>query len=1600
MKQNYNNESLARLGHGKWKSALRHTLLIIGMVLMSMGAYAQEATGGLYMHKDWHPTNADGSKGYIQLETFVTGESMVVDAHIPTDIVVVVDQSGSMMDDFSGNSTNNNANRKVTALKNALTSFLSTVQQDAKNNNCTHKIAIVGFGMGSEGGPTYPNDVQVDAYHNTELLTPSEIGYLSITEQNYKDALLLANVDNDVNPALTSAVANIDARGATYMQYGLIMAKNILANRTETTFVDNNGDTHDRAKVVVFFTDGYPGRTYYGNGQYFNEGYYYGYTYYDNATEADAAVEQANQIKTAGTTIFTVGIYTGADPNAAYRTTRSTTNNGYYWSTGTASANGLMHFISSDYAAGEATSWQNLTRSNQNSANKFENSKFMSASNASQLENVFGQIAQQSGGAAITMGVETVVQDVISPDFKLDIPATGDAIKAYAPKCTGKDGNNLLFDEINDNGTLVLSNGVVTTGGGENRLPNSIIKYVNYDDQGNLVVDVNGNPIYSETPTKYIRITGFNFDEMWCGKQTDHSTTTYHGRKLVLIIPIEIDGNTWGDGIETNGPISVILPNGDELTPIEFNKPTADVAGEVWTEVVTDQPTTFTTKTIDGKTYYELHNPEDLAWFISYVNGRKGYEVNSTATPHPDANAILMADVDMSAHNWVPIGMNTIKGTDGVITNVSYTGTFDGNGHVITGLKNNAGKKFMKGDVSWVFPGMFNKVGNGGVVKNVFVLDADFRGQQRMSGNKMMFVHHGIIVDSLLVGGQVFNCEAAGRITCKNDENAANLKFGGLVGLNQGTIHSCMAMAELTGYTMGGMIGENQGSFSNGFTNGVYHYVGESGTNAKPVGGIAAINATADNIKNCYVRFSRNENEGLNDANFGRIVGTGGSFTTTSCYSPMYAIMNNDGTMGEEQGNVPMAGHGIQYSTTLAPSLMREAHSNDNMVSDAENWPVWTYITYDNGTKVPLLNGGTPLLDKLNAGKGTGASWKRTTAGGYATSPNGGNINGDYPILEFTDYKCVASADGIRLDYAATLDEMLDRHNNGNMNVGTNMPSSTAAWYTAPDHTATYTVTKSPAIYGGAINLYANDANVTKSTSTTAKTMVYIDEKVSLLQGDNSNIDAYTGQTLKSFSTAWPSGGGQRWHYISSSLDNSKFGWTYHKDAVFNWEPNPCDIWFELENDDEAIVPTDARSWAVLDFYCFYEPQYHWINFRRNSNSHYHMDGNHDKINYVNELGKTGNEDHFIPGKGYLMALSTEYFEDHYLYAGDKKHAQFLQNRGTLTNGEFTIPVTYTPINDLDGYKTGLEGYNLLGNPYQSYLDFTTFAWENSNLWEKATDMTFAVYDPENDSYVQGMAGAQPSKGAFAATGDINMHQGFLIRVSKGGDAKFNNNMRSNTPADDTHFRGEQPTYPLINFILTDNNGTTDIAVLELNRPENSGALKLRAGNPNGRIYFRHDNTNMAIFFRDNAEGHQSLNFAAEEDGNFTLSWNTANADFRTLTLVDNITGIKTDMLTHDHYTFEGRVDDYNTRFKIVFGEMDNNEEEPVLEHFAFFNQGNLIVNGTGHFEVVDVLGRVVYATELTDTQNTVSLPSNVRGVCMLCFTRNNETKVQKMVIQ
>jgi len=151
-------------------------------------------------------------------------------------------------------------------------------------------------------------------------------------------------------------------------------------------------------------------------------------------------------------------------------------------------------------------------------------------------------------------------------------------------------------------------------------------------------------------------------------------------------------------------------------------------------------------------------------------------------------------------------------------------------------------------------------------------------------------------------------------------------------------------------------------------------------------------------------------------------------------------------------------------------------------------------------------------------------------------------------------------------------------------------------------------------------------------------------------------------------------------------------------------------------------------------------------------------------------------------------------------------------------------------------------------------------------------------------------------------------------------------------------------------------------------------------------------------------KGSQPLYFDAKENGTFTLSWNTANANFQSLTLVDNIAGVKYDMLAHDSYTFEGRSSDYRSRFKVVIGEFTGIDEEDGPSTgsgtFAYFDGSEWVVNGQGQLDVVDMLGRTMLSERLTSDQSRVSLNGMAQGVYLMRVTNGNEVKVQKIVVR
>lgn len=187
----------------------------------------------------------------------------------PLDIVLVLDASGSMDDPMGrGDST-----KRIDALKAAANSFIDKIAESngkIADESQKHRVSIVKF----SGNKT--DNVGNHTYRSG--------GYT----YNYSQVMkTMTTVDASGKDSLKSTVNSIRPAGATQADYGLELASSQLASSGRA------GAT----KVVVFFTDGAPTST---NG--FESGV------------ANSAVSAAESMKDSGTTVYTIGIFNGANP--------------------------------------------------------------------------------------------------------------------------------------------------------------------------------------------------------------------------------------------------------------------------------------------------------------------------------------------------------------------------------------------------------------------------------------------------------------------------------------------------------------------------------------------------------------------------------------------------------------------------------------------------------------------------------------------------------------------------------------------------------------------------------------------------------------------------------------------------------------------------------------------------------------------------------------------------------------------------------------------------------------------------------------------------------------------------------------------------------------------------------------------------------------------------------------------------------------------------------------------------------------------------------------------------------------------------------------
>ena len=306
-------------------------------------------------------------------------------------------------------------------------------------------------------------------------------------------------------------------------------------------------------------------------------------------------------------------------------------------------------------------------------------------------------------------------------------------------------------------------------------------------------------------------------------------------------------------------------------------------------------------------------------------------------------------------------------------------------------------------------------------------------------------------------------------------------------------------------------------------------------------------------------------------------------------------------------------------------------------------------------------------------------------------------------------------------------------------------------------------------------------------------------------------------------------------------------------------------------------------------------------------------------------------------------------------------------------------------------YNTGTEkeienlpqGFNLVGNPFitDAYIDkpYYTLNGDGSAILTTTSEAAIAPFHgvivEVNGNETVTFSRAEQQAAATANQGLLNI----TVAEQKSGT------------------RGAS----------TGSATAIDNAIVRFGEGEQLG--KFHFGNPSANICIPQGGKEYAVanvnvgtdVARNVSTNEMPVNFKATKDGEYTISFNPENVEFDYLHLIDNLTGSDVDLLALRQaqgpasYTFTAKTTDYASRFRLVFS-ASGDACEPS-GNFAFISNGNIIVNGEGTLQVVDVTGRVV---RCSDGVHTVSTNGMTPGMYVLRLIEGNNVRIQKIVIE
>ncbi|MCD8017562.1 MAG: VWA domain-containing protein [Oscillospiraceae bacterium] len=444
----------------------------------------------------------DGSAYKISLEAFVTGTVTSTSTSTPLDIVLVVDQSGSMAYNDDSSSTNNEEDRRYYALKSAMNTFVSTIANDAKENEVDHRIAIVGYaanatssassniaGIGITSGSSSSSWINTGIYIDGTMKNYQTLTYTEVYSNN-DDFSTSSTYYVLVDGTYYSVSYNNGGQGGQQQQTGwyysgqgggnnrTYVTPNASEDDTSGTqfykseYVDLTADDYKASLVSAYDTDNsgvtssittaisniaVSGGTYTEYGLLMAQGVFYNnsatYTYTDDNGEEQTGTRKRIVV------LFTDGETNSdiSDVLTASNALKSSTYNATVYTVGFGSSvdEDFLTHVSSNYGSDTScTTTTTGTGPNQTTTYTYSGTYnntdgyYLAASNSSALSSVFETIASEAVASSVTVDSSSVLTDTLSGYFTLPDTVTSDSgVTVYKVPVTN--------GTLNDDGTRV-----------------------------------------------------------------------------------------------------------------------------------------------------------------------------------------------------------------------------------------------------------------------------------------------------------------------------------------------------------------------------------------------------------------------------------------------------------------------------------------------------------------------------------------------------------------------------------------------------------------------------------------------------------------------------------------------------------------------------------------------------------------------------------------------------------------------------------------------------------------------------------------------------------------------------------------------------------------------------------------------------------------------------------------------------------------------------------------------------------------------------------------------------------------------------------------